>query len=412
MADNIPSIIKEAYHTGQLLQVADFEREQDFHIQYRNFQTRQLLSAGVISGLLASGSDTAITVTSGAAINKKGEYILLTADKSHTVTETDGDYQLIIKQQWAAVSDEPNQLKSDPELNLVTAGTTIGEDVLLANVTIKNKLVSKLEAVISAVKILPSRIPEQSIQNLDASIITKGVFNTNLIPDLQDLNGKIAITQLPEIQELNGKIATTQLPNIQELNGKLNADQIPDLQNLPGQLTRQQLPSDMDVSKEYITFFVTQAVVSAGSEIQLSWSANEVDSLSLSYFSETGINILSTNNNDIQLIQSNYPSTPLKTTTFTLTAQIKDTIVAQKQLTITVVTLLGMAELQFQNKKTASQCVLQLKKQFSSATAKESAIVLAKVGYTFEDTGRAVKNDYNITDAAEFGKTMAAAFPA
>ena len=556
MADIIPSIIEQKYYAGQLLQVEDFNRERDFHIQYRNFGNQQLLSSGVLSGLIVDKSGSTINVSSGAAIDINGAYILLTAEKSYAVTSADGDYQFVISHQTIPVPGTNNQLKSDPALSLIAAGKPINDAILLANVTITNKVVSKLEDAALAVQILSSRIPEQSIQNLDASVITKGIFDRNRIPDLQNLNGKLTPSQLPvlpnndnaivqnaftagvitgltasntdkiaqltsgiavdasgnqivldntatynnstitaqkgifsldmsdpvfqdktwlllispntadsgspilefaenktkdkvilatvrvtaglavvssndresvvlktdrlpeltpdilpDIKDLKGKVAIIQLPGLGEMTGKLNPGQVPQIQELQGQLTVGQLPPDIIGTKEYLTFFVNQAVVGEGAKIQFSWITDKgVDSLSLSYFSEVGINNLSTGNNAIKLTDASFPYTILATTTFTLTALIKGVIVGQKQLTITVFTLLELARLQFANNKSANDCISLILNQFPTVTANDSAIALAKAGYKSTETAGALKIGFPKLTPAQVAAALSAAF--
>jgi hypothetical protein len=556
MADIIPSIIEQKYYAGQLLQVDDFNRERDFHIQYRNFGNQQLLSSGVLSGLTVHINGSGINVSSGAAIDINGTYILLTTDKSYAVTSVDGDYQFVISYQTVPVPDTKNQLKSDPVLSLIAAGKPINDGILLANVTISNKVVSKLQSAALAVEILSSRIPEQSIQNLDASVITKGIFDKNRIPDLQNLNGKLTPSQLPvlpnndntivqnaftagvltgltasntdkilqltsgiavdalgnqivldntatynnstitaqkgifsldmsdavfqdktwlllispntadsgspilefaenktkdkviiatvkvtaglpvvssndresvklktdilpeltpdilpDIKDLKGKVAIIQLPGLGEMTGKLNPGQVPQIQELQGQLTVGQLPPDIVGTKEYLTFFVNQAVVGEGAKIQFSWSTDKgVDSLSLSYFSEVGINNLSTGDNAIKLTDTSFPYTILATTTFTLTALIKGVIVGQKQLTITVFTLQELARLQFANNKSANDCISLILNQFPTVTANDSAVALAKAGYKSTETAGALKIGFPKLTPAQVVAALSAAF--
>ena len=556
MADIIPSIIEQKYYAGQLLQVEDFNRERDFHIQYRNFGNQQLLSSGVLSGLTVDKSGSTINVSSGAAIDINGAYILLTAEKSYAVTSADGDYQFVISHQTIPVPGTNNELKSDPALSLIAAGKPINDAILLANVTITNKVVSKLEDAVLAVQILSSRIPEQSIQNLDASVITKGIFDRNRIPDLQNLNGKLTPSQLPvlpnndnaivqnaftagvitgltasntdkiaqltsgiavdasgnqivldntatynnstitaqkgifsldmsdavfqdktwlllispntadsgspilefaenktkekvilatvrvtagmpvvssndresvqlktdrlpeltpdilpDIKDLKGRVAIIQLPGLGEMTGKLNPGQVPQIQELQGQLTVGQLPPDIIGTKEYLTFFVNQAVVGEGAKIQFSWITDKgVDSLSLSYFSEVGINNLGTGDNAIKLTDASFTYTILATTTFTLTALIKGVIVGQKQLTITVFTLLELARLQFANNKSANDCISLILNQFPTVTANDSAIALAKAGYKSTETAGALKIGFPKLTPAQVAAALSAAF--
>ncbi|WP_417941235.1 hypothetical protein [Flavobacterium sp. RS13.1] len=366
MADIIPSIIQQMYYAGQLLQLDDFNREQDYNIRYRNFGNQQLFSAGVLSGLTVHTSGSAISVSSGAAIDINGAYILLTAEKSYVITSADGEYQFTISHQTVPVSGTDNQLKSDPELKLIAAGESINNGILLANVTITNKIVSKIEGAALAVQIRPSRIPQQSIQNLDASVITKGIFDTNRIPDLQNLNGK---------------------------------------------LTPSQLPPDIIGNKHYLTFFVDQTVVGEGSKIQFSWNTTEdVDSISLSFFSEHGISNLNSGDNAIKLIEASFPYTILATTTFTLTAFIKGVIVNQKQLTITVFTLMELARLQFTNKKLASDCISLILKHFPLASANDTAIAMAKAGYQLTEMTAALKIGFPKLTPEQVAEAISLAF--
>ncbi len=216
---------------------------------------------------------------------------------------------------------------------------------------------------------------------------------------------------LPDINDLNGKVAIMQLPGLGEMLGKLNSDQVPQLQELQGKLTLGQLPSDISGTKDYLTFFVDQAVVGEGSKIQFSWSTDKgVDSLSLSYFSEAGISNLTTGDNAIQLIDINFLHTILTTTTFTLTAFIKGVTVSQKQLTITVFTLIELARLQFANNKSANDCISLIIKQFPSATANESAIALAKAGYQSTETAGALKIGFPKLTPAQVVEALSVAY--
>lgn len=366
MATNIPVIIKENYFSGQILQVEDFKTEQEFHAQQRCYQTRQLFSPGVLTGLQVTGKDKTITVAEGAALDEKGQQILLTTAKILDVTENDGDYQLIISEGWIALDGMSNKLKSDPGLKLTAVGVSTQEGVLLAKIAVANGILSILDAS-APVEILSTRIPKQVITDLDASVIKTGIFESKQIPELQKLSGKI---------------------------------------------TSEQLPSDIGTAKEYISFFANKTIVQSGSSILFSWKTdNGVESLSLDYYSETGINTILSTDGGIQLNQSDFSVQPHLTTTYTLTAWNAGVAVAQKQLTITVITLKGLVELQFQGHKTAEECVAQIKNQFPIMPPQESAIALAQAGYLLYDTGSAIKNGFNITDASEFGKIMSNAFP-
>jgi len=384
MAASIPSIVKEVYTAGQLLQLDDFTREQNFHIQHREFQTQQILSLGILSGLMASKTDSKnISVSAGAAIDKDGKQILLSSDKVFTITnQLDGEYQLIILDNLVAVPNYTNQLISDPSLQLISSQTPAIGSIVLANVTIASLAITTFEPVSTPAKFLPSRLPEQHSADIDASSITTGT------------------------------IASDRLPNLENQNGKLTANQLPNLESLNGKLTANQLPVDIIGSKDAVLFYVNQPVAALGSGVQLSWKCDtDIDFVTLTFLSETGIQLLSTKNNDITLSQDNYSIQPFSTTVYTLTAQKQGVTIAQKQLTITIITLLEIAQKLFNNKTTASDCATQLQKQFTTATAQDTAIALATVGYSFDDTATAIKNGFNITDPTQFGQIMAKAFP-
>jgi len=393
---NIPSIIKENYYNGQLLQVSDFITEQSFHIQHRTFQTQQTFSAGILTGLDISYSANTITVTAGAAIDNNGQQILLTADKSYTLTETDGTYQLVLVDAMVAI--QPNQYQSNPNLKLIPAGQALNEGFQLGNITVLNKSVTGLTNKATAVQILPARLPQQQVpKNLDASVINSGVFNANQIPDLQKLNGKLSAQQVPLLQEMGGLLTSTQVPQLQQLSG---------------QLTTAQLPADIGQSKDYVTFFADQTVIGAGSSIQLSWvAAPGVDDIKLSFFSVKGIINIQASKDKISLQESGFLLTPIQNTVYTITAYKAGVTLAQKQLNITVVSLRDLVQLQFSNNIPAADCVTQIRSIFQGVTAENAAIALANAGYSFTDTGTAIMKGYTVAPA-DLGRILAKAFPA
>ena len=326
----IPKITKEAYYTGQLLKVADFMTEQDFHIQHREFQTKEMFSAGLLSGLVvANPAAKTITITSGAAIDDSGKLILLgevATYKGQQMTlsnsvltldltaQSEGSWQLTIQNNFIAVTGTKNQEINSPLIALVAKGSSIAGSILLAEIEVSAAALT-LTNKSTNVQVRASRLPQQDVANLNASVITAGVFKPALIPELHDLLGKLTATQLPT----------------------LTPAEIPELQNLTGKLTASQLPADITDNKLYLTFFVDQPVVKSGTSVKLSWaSENGVDGLSLAYLDGDTIKTLETSNQVIKLNEDAYPLTPSQTTTYTLTAQISAKTVAQIQLTVTV----------------------------------------------------------------------------
>jgi hypothetical protein len=365
MATTIPSILRETYQKGQILQVADFETEQNFHIQHRNFQTRQLWSPGILVGLEVNTVDNTVVVATGAAIDENGQHILLAESKTLEVPG-DGAYQLLISDAMTAVPGQPNQLRNDPNLRLAAAGETPGGGVSIADISVVNGLPTVKNAGLPA-QIQPSRLPRQPITELDASVVRTGIFQ---------------------------------------------ASQIPELQKLSGRLTAEQLPFEPGSASEGLSFFAEKTVVLSGSNIRLFWASEPgVDNLSLEYFSESGIVNLQSSNGEIQLRQSDFTIVPSLTTTYTLTARTAGTIISQKQLTVTVVSLTFIAQMQFKGQKTAMECVEQIKNMFPTVNASELAEALASVGYPLSETASAIRNGFDVADSTEFGKIITRAFP-
>ncbi len=675
----IPNIIKEAYYSGQLLQVADFVTEQNFHTQHREFQTQQLLTPGVLSGLVASANAGIITVTAGAAVDNLGRQILLSGNATLNVAASpNGNYQLLISFNLTPVSaGVKNQLKSTP--TLVLSPTPVANSILLANVTIAASNVSNISVASTPAKVLPARLPDTKIENLNANVITTGTFDADRIPALQNLNGKLTPNQLPAVSTpsvvnqnvfssgvLSGLVVTNtattvslttgaamdsdgnslvlnqkaiynqapivptggkfsidmsnasfqnktwlllisnnaadtsspilelventasttgkvilatlavttgnptitndgrvnvlldadrlptlkanQIPKLQNLNGNLTANQIPNLKNLNGKILQKQLPSvspvvnqnvfsagilsglvvtntattvlltkgsaldtignplilnkkaiynqapitptggkfSIDMSnasfqnktwlllisynndtpnspilelventasttgkvilatlavttgnptitndgrvnvlldadrlpkgiiggaKEYLNFWADAPIVNENTATTFNWKTdNGVDALTLTYLADTGIVALTTGTRAIQLSQKGFSITPIQSGIYTMTAQAKGNIVAQKQIQITVITMAAIADLNMKSRKAALDCATQLQKQFPAAKATQSAIAMAGANYDFSNTGKAIQKIYNL-DPTALGQVMAAAFP-
>jgi hypothetical protein len=81
MADTVKRM---NYYDHQFLRQADFQAEQNYHMNMRRLHNSTLHTPGILNGLdvtpLAGGSATAVTVKSGAAMDSAGREIVLPAD--------------------------------------------------------------------------------------------------------------------------------------------------------------------------------------------------------------------------------------------------------------------------------------------------------------------------------------------
>lgn len=261
MTNDIPKIIKEKFQNGQLLHVADFEREQNFHLQHREFQTQQLFSPGVLTGLTVSSEGETITIAPGAAINGGGQQILLLEETKINITtdilSADEEKELVISDNYTAVEGQNNQLLSQPKFDFLATGTaTTKHQVILAN--IKNE---DGELIISVELVLTARLQEQRMPgSLDASIISDGVLNVARIPDLEASKitaGTLDVARIPDLDASKIHVGVLDKDRIPDLDasvitgGVLNKDRIPELDAskiITGALNEARIPN-LDASK-------------------------------------------------------------------------------------------------------------------------------------------------------------------
>ncbi|MGH9891168.1 MAG: hypothetical protein ACREA0_04135, partial [bacterium] len=65
------------YHDGQLLDVSDFNDEQDYHREMRKRHNRSVHSCGIVEGLAVKKTGTKITISPGTAVDKDGQELIL-----------------------------------------------------------------------------------------------------------------------------------------------------------------------------------------------------------------------------------------------------------------------------------------------------------------------------------------------
>lgn len=99
-----PANPRPIYHSGQLLQLDDFNAEQRYHVIARTAQTRRLFTAGVLDGLTVevvtaprpanqpqgAPDPVWLSIAPGAALDDQGQLILLSDAAQGPVTTTNG----------------------------------------------------------------------------------------------------------------------------------------------------------------------------------------------------------------------------------------------------------------------------------------------------------------------------------
>ena len=135
---SLSNIPKERYYNNQLLEVSDFQREQNYHIAHRNLQTQHLFSAGILTGLGViqdSSSSSKINIIQGVALDNTGQQILLISKaifNGQSISAQNGvfiisldnqdyynaDWLLSIKYKEVQATDKENEYISSPTIAL------------------------------------------------------------------------------------------------------------------------------------------------------------------------------------------------------------------------------------------------------------------------------------------------------
>lgn len=291
--DPVSNIPRQAYFNQQLLQVADFQREQDFALLFRMLSHRLLFTPGILFGLDVQPGDGAPTValSPGAALDPAGRIVTLVDQASlggQAVGVSGGVFVLRFdapaffmvgqRRTWrlsvafdeAPVPGAQNQIRQVPALALTEVTSAHGAlptgAVALADVTVtatvppppqpspepppppvisvavdrsvaavttlQARRVPPLDAVQLATGILdPDRLPHIPVSKIDGSVPIDWAHAPPM--PASNIQGALAVDQVPDLPapKIQGQLAPGQLPPIPAANirGPLAVDQIPDL---------------------------------------------------------------------------------------------------------------------------------------------------------------------------------------
>ncbi|WP_062265757.1 hypothetical protein [Endozoicomonas arenosclerae] len=212
---DLTNIVREKYYNNQLLEVADFDREQSFHIQHRLLQTRLMYTPGLLQGITVEARTAGISLTPGIALDASGQQILLVNSlqlDGKTITASQGQFTLDLSAQnylnnsfylflqfnEVDVPNTSNQLISSPTLSLqsqqangsgivlgkVTLGSAQDKVSLDSSMRVQARLRSEMMPSISASQIISGTLSSDRLPELSAGLITKGVFSLEQIPDI------------------------------------------------------------------------------------------------------------------------------------------------------------------------------------------------------------------------------------
>jgi|CXWL01.1.fsa_nt_gi hypothetical protein len=291
--EDLQPISKEQYYNQQLLKVEDFQREQNFHIAYRDLQTRLLYTPGVLIGLDVTLDATKglVTIGPGLAINSLGRQIILvngavfddadvlptsvgfTIDVSHNQSQN-VTLLLTIEYNEESDSSNPNQWKVFPMLALTdtATGKAAVTQVSLATITIATsgpkekpvvdyKLDTSVRASASLVteqqninadQIISGTLDAARIPDLDAEKITSGLLNVDLIPHLPISKlGKLEAGNIPDLSAdkiTSGTLIADRIPELSAdkiSSDVLKIERIPDIPStkVKGPLDDSQIPA-------------------------------------------------------------------------------------------------------------------------------------------------------------------------
>lgn len=274
MSIKIPSIKQEIFKNGQLLSATDFETEQAFHVNHREFQTRSMFSPGILAGLSLSANGRQLLLSPGALIDENGSHIILstrvkfesqpidTQDAAFIFSLSDAKYvgktwQVKVSSNMVASNESNHWIENFPTVELIGEHAPITDGIVIARITVEESSL-QIENACPQVKLLESRLP----------------------------------------------------------TAKKTAK----------------------LKESLLNCFVDKPVIKEGEKVNLSWSSHEsVDEIRLIYPMGEELIQVSTKDGLIVTTQSDFPVTITSTTCFTLTAISETKAIAQKQLTITVI---------------------------------------------------------------------------
>jgi formylglycine-generating enzyme required for sulfatase activity len=329
--ENFKSIPKQRYYDNQLLTVEDFQREQDFHIAYRQLQNQLLLEPGILAGLTVQEGATQgqVQIRPGVAIDSLGRVInLIDGAKFNgvNISVQSGQFLLDLSDQkyrnntWLLTleynqeeespTSTSSQYKEIPKFGLVLGTNGANSDqILLASLNVTTSQANSLEIKIDLSNRVVAVLASERIPNLPASKIL-GKFNANQIPELSA-----------------DKITS----------GSFNVEQIPDLpaSKITGTLDPKQLPDIKSTDVASLKFSLDKPNIQGEETVTLTWSSQQSDKVALGYIFENQIQQQEWNENLSS--ENTYSLNPYQTTTYTLTAYQKNIIQVQKQFVVQVI---------------------------------------------------------------------------
>jgi hypothetical protein len=117
------------FFNGQILTAADFETDQEYHLQMRRLHNRMLHGFGVVDGLgvsVADGTDAAVVVSPGFALDRRGREIIVEGPVRISLGDCTGDVYVVTIQYSEAATTPVPTLNGDVEFSRITEGFEIG----------------------------------------------------------------------------------------------------------------------------------------------------------------------------------------------------------------------------------------------------------------------------------------------
>jgi hypothetical protein len=270
--EDLQPIPRQRYYDGQLLKLADFQREQDFHRASRELQTQLLFTPGVVVGLnVSAGAATGeISVQPGLAIDDSGRQIILASAGSFGSDiflqngvftldlRTDKKIQsktclLVIEYGSEENPPDAGQWNDYPQFSLVDSVAEGQISLASLDITISGTGAKEvIEIAIDTSARVNSELISGQPQNISAEQITSGVIDAERIPDLSAdkiTSGAFGLDRIPDIpfSKITGEIDAKNVPALSAdkiTSGEFDIDRIPDVpaSKITGELEKTQIP--------------------------------------------------------------------------------------------------------------------------------------------------------------------------
>ncbi|MFE6868110.1 hypothetical protein ACFVFS_16295 [Kitasatospora sp. NPDC057692] len=137
MTQPVPPMQRPRYFDYQFLRADDFDTEQRYHRSRRELLTALFYSPGVVTGLTVTGTDAAVTVAAGHAVDRQGRLIVLPASVQVPVPGA-GDLTLLVTVRYSERATDPSDETGVPgetrwteEPKVEVAGTAGADQIVL-----------------------------------------------------------------------------------------------------------------------------------------------------------------------------------------------------------------------------------------------------------------------------------------